>query len=303
MGLTIGPIQNLLELHNLGYLKNFNSVCDIGSEELHIKKEDLKKLFEIAGLKTDLVEKYPDTYWPERPRTPAKFFYESLGLKEYQCIDINGDFGGIPHDLNKPFVDKSKFNKFDIVTDFGSCEHIFNIGEGYRTMHNLTKPGGYIFVKQAVMKGNGYFTVDESFFEGIAAANNYKIIYNSFLITIDEKTDNGSYHEFHIPRNRKLLGLLNFEKFSNRELGQELMIYAVFQKTNKEEFKIPYQGRLMNDIYNLPAGFNRVYLKDPLGYTYVPSSTLVVEDVPFKKLISALIDKIKKIVRIRMLKK
>ena len=47
------------------------------------------------------------------------------------------------------------FNKFDIVTDQGSCEHVFDIAECYRTMHNLAKPGGYIIIAQATWKGNG----------------------------------------------------------------------------------------------------------------------------------------------------
>ena len=122
MGLGIAAVQNTLELHNLGHLKNFKSIIEIGSQELHLKKEDLKQLFDNAGLKSDLVDEYPNiNNWPERPRCSAKYFYESLGIKEYQCMDINADYDAIVHDLNKPFEDKSKFNKFDIVTDHGSC--------------------------------------------------------------------------------------------------------------------------------------------------------------------------------------
>ena len=133
-----------------------------------MKKEDLKELFEYAGLKSDLVDEYPNiNNWPEQPRCSSKFFYESLGIKEYQSIDINGDYGAMVHDLNKPFEDRSKFNKFDNVTDYGACEHAFNIAECYRTMHNLTKLGGYIIIEQSLLKGNGYFKFDESFLKGL----------------------------------------------------------------------------------------------------------------------------------------
>ncbi len=168
MGLGLAAVQNTLELHNLGYLKNSKNVFEIGSQELHLKKEDLKQLFDNAGIKSDLVDEYPNlNNWPEKPRCSSKFFYESLGIKEYQCMDMNGDYGAIVHDLNKPFEDRSKFNKFDIVTDHGSCEHVFNIAECYRTMHNLTKLGGYIIVAQAIWKGNGYFKFDELFLKGL----------------------------------------------------------------------------------------------------------------------------------------
>jgi len=298
MGLGIAAVQNTLELHNLGHLKNSKSVLEIGSQELHLKKEDLKELFDNAGLKSDLVDKYPNlNNWPEKPRCSSKYFYESLGIKEYQCIDINADYGAIVHDLNKPFEDRSKFNKFDIVTDHGSCEHVFNIAECYRTMHNLAKPGGYIIISQAVWKGNGYFKFDESFFEGIAAANNYKIIFNSYVLSTGNKTINGSEHQFHIPRNRELFNVLDFSKL------KDLYISGVLQKTKEDKFKIPYQNKLMREVYNISGGFNRTYLKESMGYTYIPASTLTVEEAPFRHLIKALIIKIRKIIRIRMAKK
>ena len=42
MGLSTSGIQHLVELHNLGYLKEAKSVLDIGATELHIKKKRLK---------------------------------------------------------------------------------------------------------------------------------------------------------------------------------------------------------------------------------------------------------------------
>ena len=59
----------------------------------------------------------------------------------------------------------------------------------------------------------------------------------------------------------------------------------------------------MKRVYNIPGGFNRVYSPDPMGYTFVPSSTLRVEEAPFRYLIKALIIKITRIIRIRMAKK
>ena len=165
-------------------LKDFKSVIEIGSQEIHIQKNDFKELIEIAGLDVNLVENIPNIKnWPFSPRASSKYLYEILGIKDYKSIDINGEHGAIAHDLNKPFNDTSMFNKFDIATDFGACEHVFNVVECYKTLHKLLKPGGYLIIDQAILKGNGYFKFDEAFFEGIAAANNYKIIFSSYVIT------------------------------------------------------------------------------------------------------------------------
>ena len=40
MGLGIASVQNILELYNLGYLKNSKSIIEMGSQELHLKKEE-----------------------------------------------------------------------------------------------------------------------------------------------------------------------------------------------------------------------------------------------------------------------
>ena len=288
MGLGISAIQNFLELYNLGYLKNSNSVLDIGSQELHCTKNDVKILFEQAGLDSKIVDKYPNVdNWPNKPRCSAKYFYNSLGLESYNCIDINDQFNSINHDLNLPYNDNSKFNKYDVVTDYGSCEHVFNISECYKTVHNLTKPGGFIIIAQGTYKGNGYFLFDKSFFDGIAAANNYKVIYSSYIVMPGTKTQDGSSHQFHIPQSEYLFNTLNINMLSN------VAIYNVMQKTSKDEFKIPYQHDFMNKYYNI-AGFNRVYHKDPLSFSYLRSSKVSHDKIPFKTLLKIFIKRLSK---------
>lgn len=298
MGIGITSAQNLLELNELGLLKDFKSVIEIGSQEIHIQKNDFKELIEIAGLDVNLVENIPNIKnWPFSPRASSKYLYEILGIKDYKSIDINGKYGAIVHDLNKPFNDTSMFNKFDIATDFGSCEHVFNVSECYKTLHKLLKPGGYLIIDQAILKGNGYFKFDEVFFEGIAAANNYKIIFSSYVITTGEKTKNGSYYQFHIPRNHKLLDVLDYSKLGNIDKSDGIGIFAVMQKITDEEFKTPYQGTIYNDIYNI-AGFNRLFMREPLSYTFIPSAKITVEEASFVQIIKALKNLFTKKIRI-----
>jgi len=279
MGISIAAVQNTLELHHLGYFKNSSNVLEIGSQELHLKKNDLKELFDYVGLDSKLVDSYPniDNY-PNTPRCSSKYFYQSLGFQEYKSIDINSEHGAINYDLNKPFEDKSLFNKFDVVTDHGSCEHIFNVSECYRTIHNLTKKDGYIIIAQGLLKGNGYFLFDKAFVEGMSAANNYKIIFSSYTISTGTKTKNGSNHQFHIPQTESLFDSINFSKIRN------IGIYAVLQKQSNDDFKIPYQNDLMKEKYNC-VGFNRIYFKDSLSYSYIPSAKLTTGETSFKILL------------------
>ena len=70
-----------------------------------------------------------------------------------------------------------------------------------------------------------------------------------------------------------MLNCIDQSKFQS-EFGtpKEIGIYCVLQKTSENEFKMPYQGDIIKDIYNI-AGFNRAYMKDDMSYNYIPSST------------------------------
>jgi len=306
MGLGMSSLQNLLELNNLGYFKNSKSIIEMGSQELHIKKEDLKELLEHAGFDGDLVNKIPNiNNWPSGPRASSKHFYSLLGIKEYSSLDNNGQSEVINHDLNEPLEDESMFRKFDIVTDYGTCDCIYNVGECYKTMHKLAKKDGYIIIHQHAFKPFRYYLFDKSFFESIAAANNYKIIFNSFTITPGKKTKYGSDYEYHVPASRAIFNMFDLSK--NTPIG----IYVVFQKQDNNDFKTPgsYDNNLKTPEPTFVSesedtnfiGFNRMFLKDPMEYSYIPSATLKL-DAPIglliKIILKRLVKKFKRIIKI-----
>ncbi|MDC0059926.1 hypothetical protein OAJ18_02815 [Pelagibacteraceae bacterium] len=129
-----------------------------------------------------------------------------------------------------------------------------------------------------MLKTNGYFLFDRAFFEGMAAANNYKIIFSSYIVVPGTETRNGSEHEFHVPVARSMLDSIDYAKV------RQIAIHAVMQKQENAEFKIPYEGDFMRERYNC-AGFNRIYFKDPLSWSAVPSAKYSTEEAPFKLLV------------------
>ena len=267
MGLGIAAVQNTLELSKLGLLEGTNKIVEMGSQELHLTALDLEEMIKMAGLNNFQKNKFPDIdNWPNSPRCSAKSFYQFLGIKEYVSIDMNKEHGSISLDFNLPLEDTSLYSQFDLVTDHGACEHAFNIAETYRTMHRLCKPNGLIVIAQSLWGGNGYFLYDESFFDGIAAANNYKIIFNSYVIATGSKTPNGSDNQFHIPLNRDLLKTIDLSKTS-------IGVYVVLQKQDKSDFKFPYQGQYLAKKQG-HFGFNRIYHQNPLSSSFLPEAKI-----------------------------
>ena len=82
--------------------------------------------------------------WKIAPRRPAKEFYiESLGVKEHVSIDINGEWGALPLDLTVELPEDLQ-NRFDLVTNYGTGEHVEDQYMFFRNVHLVSREGGII---------------------------------------------------------------------------------------------------------------------------------------------------------------
>ena len=297
MGLGPASVKLYLELWQRGFFKNINAVMEMGSQDLGVRKAFFDNLVRAAGIRNYDEEKFENLRnWPGHPRVSARRFYELLGAKEYSCIDLSKVYGAIPHDLNTPLDDASLYGRYDLVTDHGTNEHVFNAPETYRTMHRLCKLGGLMVIQQCVYGGNGYYNFDLSFFEGMAAANNYRILFSSFVVTVPRKyltvaeretvttgsKDGYGNDELHIPLSNELLDIVNWSKDS-RELG---ICYA-FVKQSGDDFNYAYQGALQSQVGG-NAGYELQFLPDPPSRSYIPIAGAGLESVSGKRLLRAL---------------
>jgi hypothetical protein len=110
----------------------------------------------------------------ETPHRLAWDFYRTLGSKRYCSIDGNGR-ATVIHDLNKPWKGTERY---DLVTDFGTGEHIFSQWQVWRTLHVLCKVGGFIVFDRPASgyPEHGYYNVNRCLFDDLAAANQYDVL-------------------------------------------------------------------------------------------------------------------------------
>ena len=89
----------------------------------------------------------------------AETFLEKLGFPEMQSMDFSEYEGcDIVHDLNDP-VPQHLRNKFDIVIDGGTIEHVFNTPQALDNVFHMLAPGG-IFISINGMigwAGHGFY--------------------------------------------------------------------------------------------------------------------------------------------------
>jgi cyclopropane fatty-acyl-phospholipid synthase-like methyltransferase len=112
----------------------------------------------------------------------AKDWMEHQGF-EYTSIDFDGKFGALKLDLNEitahDLYEMHVNTNFDIVTNHGTTEHIFNQANVFELMHYLTKNGGIMIHAVPTPKfgpSHGFYFYDETIFDDLAYTNNYQIL-------------------------------------------------------------------------------------------------------------------------------
>ncbi len=239
MGFGIGAVQLNLDLWNSKLFEGIKSVVDMGSQELHLKVEDFEELLQKYGVPNYRRADFPNAEnWPGRPLCSVEPFYRLLGVEKYNCIDLNQAHGALPIDLNKPLDPSWANQQFDMVTDHGTNEHVFNAAEAFKTMHSLCNPGGFIQVIQILYPFDiyhGFYRFDPFLYRSLASANNYKIIYSSYVVATLTTTRHGSQQMFHLPLDNELLRIIKMDKLL------QLSVCFMLQKLENAEFCYPSQ--------------------------------------------------------------
>jgi hypothetical protein len=73
--------------------------------------------------------------------TPAKGFFAARGVR-HTSIDMNGRDGALELDLAKPLPAELRVGDFDVVTNFGTAEHVDDYYACLRNMHEAVRPAG-----------------------------------------------------------------------------------------------------------------------------------------------------------------
>ena len=115
------------------------------------------------------------------PKGRASDYWKSLGMR-HLSLDLVGD--ATHFDLNTDSVPES-WGRFDLVTNCGTTEHVFNQANAFRVIHDLTKVGGIMYHQLPVAGDptHGLFVYTLKFFKRLAKANAYEILCSQVDVT------------------------------------------------------------------------------------------------------------------------
>ena len=160
-------------------------VLDLGEQNLYgdVRSSDLPAIARALKLGADRVaETEAEVAGLTAAAAPtlafdlAKLVYRLVfDCTTCQAIDLNGTEAAWRFDLNQPLPIAEIF---DVVTNFGTSEHVFDQARLFRSVHDLTRPGGLMLHAVPHQGGpdHGFYNYHPTFFHDLAAANGYRVV-------------------------------------------------------------------------------------------------------------------------------
>jgi hypothetical protein len=169
MGLDINAVQFLIDARQRGI--EFGEVVTLGRQDLNVYPAKLRAELQKHGFSGSA---FPD----DAKNVFADPLFLSLGARQVHSLDFS-DFEGasFTHDLNQPIPDSLR-QRFDLVYDGGTLEHVFNFPVALKNCMEMVRPGGWLFLHQCANNwcGHGFYQFSpELFFRAFSPENGYAV--------------------------------------------------------------------------------------------------------------------------------
>jgi hypothetical protein len=187
MGTSAKTLHRLMQLHAAGHLPNGGAIMELGAQELYCKGEgnlvrETIRYFAQHNPGIRRAESYSDAEIGAfadkgligRLLTACGFTYKALDIFEAENT--------IQFDLNLHSPGEELRGKFDLVTNFGTTEHIINQFLAMKSMHEMAKVGGLVWheLPLAGYHMHGYFSYNPLLFQHLASANGYRVVIQNY---------------------------------------------------------------------------------------------------------------------------
>lgn len=233
MAISAPHYRCLRELHRRGELSQGGSILEIGEANWYGDLCPTKVHDELGDSPN-----YDD---PIRRDWAAfdfvKWLYRKFfGTRNVVSVDASGTPEAIKRDLNNQLSQDGSRNAFgadfSAVINHGTAEHIFNIGQVFRTMHEHCAVGG-LMIHESPFTGwidHGFWTVQPTAYFDLCAANGYQLVYMA-VTQIEQNL------VVPIESREQLLQMA-----AKGGVPWNSMIWVAMRKQSAAEFKIPMQG-------------------------------------------------------------
>lgn len=184
MGTAPAILLNVFRaMHPAGLPSSFR-LLEMGNTQTYGPVEEFSALFEFLRVPDAKIRKLSADYGTRSASLGAGVYnlelMPAVGLS-YECVDYT-EPTTIKADLNSDRLPRKLHGQFDLVTNFGTSEHVADQMNFLRYVHDATKIGGVMIhmVPMIGYLGHCLYKYDPKFFVRLAAANSYETLYAGF---------------------------------------------------------------------------------------------------------------------------
>ena len=239
----------MMRLKARGHLKPGFTMMEIGKQNWAGDVPIDKLIADTADKRTTTKLRQTLKRDPNSFKITDHYYRNVLGCSDYESIDPGVADSDYKFDLNYSLPE---ILSYDVVTDSGTGEHIFNQAQLFRTMHDLTKKGGIMthVLPWTGWYNHGFYNFQPTLVYDLAAANDYTVldvVLGGVGIPI-------VFDMLEPTRWRQLIAAMMASGggpfvFDEMEVAlHHSMVGFAFMKDSSRQFKIPNQGAYAGDV-------------------------------------------------------
>ena len=169
MGLDINAVRFLIAAHQRGV--RYQDVLMLGRQDLNVYPKKMVQELSRHGFPCEAFRSGDSVRYAE----PV---FQALGATRVRSMDASSFEGAeFVHDLNLPIGPELQ-EKFDLVYDGGTLEHIFNFPQALKNCMEMVRVGGHLMLHTITNNwcGHGFYQFSpELFFQAFSAPNGFAV--------------------------------------------------------------------------------------------------------------------------------
>ncbi len=241
MGLIQSSIRFLVREHLKKPLQGH--ILTLGRQFVYATLDELRVILEEEGvepckeIEADRKTNIPQWIGTDYERfTSDVTLFRLLGVESVQAMDYSDMEGAeIVHDLNRP-VPENLWSRFDVILDFGTSEHVFDVRQAFENYVKMLKPEGRIIhcLPANNQVNHGFYQFSPTLFLDFYGANGFADM-RTYLLSHDARTHEKSQNEFFaFPAEKQPLLMTSKEQMS--------VVFVAHKQAQATSGQIPLQG-------------------------------------------------------------
>jgi hypothetical protein len=210
-----------------------------GDVDVEALRQDITRLA-VEGERAHLLRELDEIMQAQRPEMMfeiADVYWRTIWQPaSMTAIDFHGTASALRQDLNNP-LDLPR--QYAVVMNLGTAEHVFNVYQVFKSMHDHTLPGG-MMVLALPFSGwvdHGFYNFNPTFYWDLAAVNGY-------TVKLCVYSEMQPLKLIQLERRETILELAK-----NGQIGANSIIYTALCKPQQPaEFRVPIQGYYASTI-------------------------------------------------------